>query len=41
MIKRAKEKAPDAKILGVTIQKMVKNSGYELILGSKKDPVFG
>jgi len=41
MIKRSKEKAPDAKILGVTIQKMVKNSGYELILGSKKDPVFG
>jgi acetyltransferase len=41
MIKRAKEKVPDAEILGVTIQKMVKNKGYELILGSKKDPVFG
>jgi len=41
MIKRAKEKAPDAKILGVTIQKMIKTSGYELIMGSKKDPVFG
>jgi acetyltransferase len=41
MIKRAKEKVPDAEILGVTIQKMVKNRGYELILGSKKDPVFG
>jgi acetyltransferase len=41
MIKRAKEKVPDAKIIGVTIQKMIKNSGYELILGSKKDPVFG
>jgi len=41
MTKRAKEKVPDAKILGVTIQKMAKNHGYELILGSKKDPVFG
>jgi len=41
MVKRAKEKVPEAKIQGVTIQKMVKNSGYELILGSKKDPVFG
>ena len=41
MIKRAKEKVPDAKILGVTIQKMIKTHGYELIMGSKKDPVFG
>ncbi|MGA2934408.1 MAG: acetate--CoA ligase alpha subunit [Methanomicrobiales archaeon] len=41
MIKRAQEKVPDAEILGVTIQKMVKNKEYELILGSKKDPVFG
>lgn len=41
MTKKAKEKVPDAKILGVTIQKFVKNQGFELILGSKKDPVFG
>ena len=41
MIERAKEKVPDAEIIGVTIQKMVESSGYELILGSKKDPVFG
>jgi len=41
MIKRAKEKVPNAKILGVTLQKMVKHKGYELILGSKKDPIFG
>jgi acetyltransferase len=41
MVKRAKEKIPDATIQGVTIQKQVKNHGYELILGSKKDPVFG
>ena len=41
MTKQAKEKLPNATILGVTIQKQVKNHGYELILGSKKDPVFG
>lgn len=41
MIQRAKQKRPDAKIIGVTIQKMVSNKGYELIIGSKKDPVFG
>ena len=41
MIKTVKEKVPDAEIKGVTIQKMIKNKGTELILGSKKDPVFG
>jgi acetyltransferase len=41
MTKQAKEKVPNATIIGVTIQKQVKNHGYELILGSKKDPVFG
>ena len=41
MMKQVKENVPDAEIKGVTIQKMIKNKGYELILGSKKDPVFG
>jgi len=41
MIARVKQFAPKAKILGVTIQKMVSKEGVELILGSKKDPVFG
>jgi len=41
MMKTVKEKAPQAHISGVTIQKMIKNNGYELILGSKKDPIFG
>ena len=41
MIARVKKLAPQAKILGVTIQKMVTKEGVELILGSKKDPVFG
>jgi acetyltransferase len=33
--------APDADFGGVTIQKMVQENGYELILGSKLDPDFG
>ena len=42
MIKTVKEKRPDAKIDGVTIQKMVNTKGgVELIVGTKKDPVFG
>jgi acetyltransferase len=41
MIKRVKEKKPKAEIIGVTIQKMIENKGVELIIGSKKDPVFG
>ncbi|MHB1034309.1 MAG: bifunctional acetate--CoA ligase family protein/GNAT family N-acetyltransferase [Pirellulales bacterium] len=42
MVRKAKEKRPDAHIVGVTVQKMVTNpNGFELILGTKKDPVFG
>jgi len=41
MIKNISEKIPYAKISGVTVQKMIKNNGYELILGSKKDNLFG
>jgi acetyltransferase len=41
MVKKAQKKVPEAKIEGVTIQKMIKTKGHELILGSKKDPVFG
>ncbi|MCD4655896.1 GNAT family N-acetyltransferase, partial [bacterium] len=36
------EKSPNVKIRGVTIQKMVKvKNSLEMILGVKKDPVFG
>ena len=39
---RAKEKRPDAEIVGVTVQKMVTYpNSFELIMGSKKDPIFG
>ncbi|MGC8745071.1 MAG: GNAT family N-acetyltransferase [Candidatus Saccharicenans sp.] len=38
----AKERVPEAKIEGVTVQKMVKiKEASEMILGSKKDPTFG
>jgi acetyltransferase len=39
---RAKQQRPDARIVGVTVQKMVTYpNSFELIMGSKKDPVFG
>jgi acetyltransferase len=41
MTQTAKNKVPNATILGVTLQEMVTNKGHELILGSKKDPIFG
>ncbi|MFH1265235.1 MAG: GNAT family N-acetyltransferase, partial [Planctomycetota bacterium] len=42
MVNTASERQPDATILGVTVQKMVTYpNGFELILGAKKDPVFG
>lgn len=33
-------KAPDARILGVYIEEMIEKQ-YELLIGSKKDPIFG
>ena len=42
MTARAKELRPDAEIIGVTVQKMVTYpNSFELIMGTKKDPVFG
>ena len=39
---RAKQKRPDAEIIGVTVQKMVTYpNSFELIMGTKKDPIFG
>lgn len=38
----AKERRPDAHVEGVTVQKMVSHpNSYELIVGAKRDPVFG
>ena len=42
MIDRARKMRPDAEILGVTIQPMISSAeGIELIVGAKRDPVFG
>ncbi len=40
--RRAKERRPKADIIGVTVQKMVTYpNSFELIMGTKKDPIFG
>ena len=41
ILKAAKEYNPNAQILGVTVQQMVKKQGYEVIIGAKADPLFG
>ncbi|MEM4703682.1 MAG: bifunctional acetate--CoA ligase family protein/GNAT family N-acetyltransferase [Candidatus Bathyarchaeia archaeon] len=41
IIRKAKEYRPDAEIIGVTVQPMIKKRGYEVIIGSKTDPLFG
>jgi acetyltransferase len=42
IINNAKEKLPQARVDGVTVQAMIKEKdSVEMILGSKKDPVFG
>jgi acetyltransferase len=42
MVKNAAQKCPDARIDGVTVQRMINTKdGIELIVGTKKDPVFG
>ena len=42
IVQRAAEKRPDAQVLGATVQKMVTYpNSFELIMGTKKDPVFG
>jgi acetyltransferase len=41
MMTDVKQAMPAAAISGVTIQRMITNYDYELIIGSKKDPVLG
>ena len=41
MTEDVKQRQPDARIEGVYIQKMITDYDYELIIGSKKDPVLG
>jgi acetate---CoA ligase (ADP-forming) len=41
MMYRIPQKRPDANILGVLVQEMVRTSGKEVILGMHRDPHFG
>ncbi len=41
LLRRIKEKVPQAVIAGVTVQKMIEPIDYEIILGAKKDKDFG
>lgn len=41
MMQRIKSNRPQAKIHGVTVQKMVQDIDYEIILGARKDRDFG
>jgi len=40
IMESAKKNKPDAEIKGVTVEKMIEKK-YELLIGSKKDPLFG
>ena len=41
LMERAREYAPGARIIGVTVQKMIEKIDYEIFLGAKKDKDFG
>jgi acetyltransferase len=42
IVRRARERRPDATVEGVTVQRMISSpNGVELIIGAKRDPVFG
>lgn len=41
IISRIKKYAPDAQIQGITVQRMIKKKGIEVIIGAKTDPIFG
>ncbi len=41
ILENVKRHAPSAEIQGVTVQPMITKKGYEVIIGSKKDPLFG
>ena len=40
IMKSAKEKRPDAEIRGILVEKMAAK-GFELLIGAKKDPIYG
>ncbi len=40
IMKSAREKRPDAEIRGILVEKMA-TKGFELLIGAKKDPIYG
>ena len=41
LIQRATDYKPEAQVIGVVVQHMIEEKGYELIIGGKTDPVWG
>jgi len=41
IMENVKKANPDAKVEGVTVQRMINKEGYEVLIGSKKDSLFG
>ena len=41
IMQRAKAYDPNAHVIGVTVQPMIRRKGYEVIIGGKTDPLFG
>ncbi len=41
IVESLREQRPQAQLNGVTVQPMARTSGYELVLGARKDPTFG
>lgn len=41
ILEAARTHYPSKGVHGVTVQKMIREKGYEVILGAKRDPVFG
>jgi acetyltransferase len=41
IMENARNYNPGARVIGVTVQRMIKDSGYEVIVGSKFDRLFG
>lgn len=41
IMSNVRARRPDARIIGVSVQPMVNKKGVEIILGGKRDPIFG
>jgi acetyltransferase len=41
LLNRVKERVPQARISGVTLEKMIENIDYQIVIGAKRDKEFG